>query len=183
MIKVGITGKIAAGKSQVEKIIQNLGYKVFDLDEISRLVFDYEKIKSEILKEFQTLDRKEIGKIIFSNKDKKKKLEQIIHPELKNFVFGIFEKYKEEKVIFVSGALLFESGFCEFFDKTIFVEASDEIRLERLIKRNNLSYEDAKMRLNLQDDSNLADYIIENNTDIESLKNKTNSLINMIINQ
>ena len=183
MIKVGISGKIAAGKSQVEAIIAELGYKVFDLDKISHSLFEDEKVQKSLLNEFETLDRKEIGKIVFSNQEKKENLEKIIYPELKNIIFDLFEENKEEKAIFISGALLFKSGFYKFFDKTIFVEANDEIRLERLIKRNNLSVEEAKERLNLQDNSDLANYIIENNNDIETLKNKTTKVIEEIINQ
>ena len=183
MIKVGISGKIAAGKSQVEAIIENLGYKVFDLDKISHKLFDDVNVQSSILNEFKTLDRKEIGKIVFSNQDKKEKLEQIIHPKLKDIIFNLFEENKNEKIIFISGALLFKTGFDKFFDKTIFIEAKDEIRLERLINRNNFSYKEAKMRLNLQDDGTLANYTIENNDSIETLRDKTISVIEKIINQ
>ena len=63
MIKVGLSGKIASGKSEVEKILQNLGYLVFDLDKISHSLFDDEIIKTKILNTFKTLNRKEIGKI------------------------------------------------------------------------------------------------------------------------
>ena len=59
MIKVGISGKIAAGKSQVEAIIAELGYKVFDLDKISHSLFEEEKVQKLLLNEFETLDRKE----------------------------------------------------------------------------------------------------------------------------
>lgn len=173
MIKVGISGKIASGKSEVEKIISNLGYFVYDLDKISHALMDEnEQIKAQILAEFNTLDRKKIGSIVFLNPSKKEKLENIIYPQLEKEIFNIFDKHKEEKIVFISGALLFKSGFYRFFDKTIFVSAKDEIRLERLMKRNNLSKEIAKSRLNLQDDETQADIIIENNSNIEELKNK-----------
>lgn len=177
MIKVGISGKIASGKSEVEKIIQKLGYNVFDLDIISREIFNRDDIKNKLLTEFQTLDRKKIGNIVFNNPIKKKNLEKIIHPELKKEIFNLFEKYKNEKIIFISGALLFKSGFYKFFDKNIFVNALDEIRLERLMKRNKLDITSAKSRLNLQDEENLADFIIENNSDIKNLEIETIKLL------
>ena len=183
MINVGISGKIAAGKSQVESLFAELGYKVFDLDKISHSLFEDEKVQKLLLNEFKTLDRKEIGKIVFSNQEKKENLEKIIYPELKNIIFDIFEQNKNEQMIFISGALLFKSGFYKFFDKTIFIEASDEIRLERLMKRNGLGIDEAKSRLNLQDDNKLANYTIENNSDIKSLKEKTLELIEKIANQ
>lgn len=180
MIKVGISGKIASGKSEAEKIIKSLNYQVFDLDVISREIFQDDSIQKEIMNEFQTLNRKEIAQIIFENKEKKKNLEKIIHPKLKEAIFELFEKYKNEKVIFISGALLFESGFYKFFDKTIFIDADENIRLERLMKRNNLSYSEAKKRLNMQDSANLADYIIENNENFDNLKIKIEKVIKLI---
>ncbi len=178
MLKVGISGKIASGKSEVENILQTLGYKVFDLDKMSHnLLENDEKIKTQILAEFNTLERKELGKIVFGNKEKKQKLENIIHPKLKEIILEIFEQNKEEKAVFVSGALLFKSGFDKLFDKTIFIDANENLRLERLVKRNNLSLEDAKLRINLQDDNYQADFIIENNLDIPNLKIEIDKLL------
>ncbi len=178
MLKVGISGKIAAGKSEVENILQLLGFKVFDLDKISHnLLENNEEIKMQILAEFKTLNRKEIGKIVFSNNIKKQKLENILHPELKNIILNIFEENKNEKTIFISGALLFKTGFNKLFDKTIFISSKDEIRLERLMKRNNMTKKDALIRLNAQDNSTEADYIVENNSDISDLKTKIEKLL------
>ena len=85
---------------------------------------------------------------------------------------NLLSTIEKDKIVFVSGAMLFKSGFYRLFDKTIFVEASDNIRLERLMKRNNLTKEAALKRLNLQDDSKGADIIIKNNSDIFELKEK-----------
>ena len=138
-------------------------------------------IKNKILNEFQTLDRKEIAQIIFNNEIKKEKLENIIHPELKKIILELFEQYKNEKAIFISGALLFKSGLYKLFDKTIFIDADENIRLKRLMKRNNLSKDEAQLRLNLQDDSNLADFIIENNDSVEILKAEIKQLLDFLI--
>ena len=80
-------------------------------------------------------------------------------------------------MIFISGALLFKSGFYKLFDKTIFINADDKIRLKRLMKRNNLDKNIAQKRLNLQDDGSLADFIIENNGDIENLNKNISDII------
>ncbi|MBQ4646463.1 MAG: dephospho-CoA kinase [Candidatus Gastranaerophilales bacterium] len=180
MIKVGISGKIASGKSEVEKIIKSLGYEVFDMDFMVHKLYDKKTISDKILQEFKTTDRKEIGKIIFDNKDKKATLESILFPELKKIIFDLFEKYKNEKILFISGALLFKSGFYKLFDKTIFVDSKEEIRLERLMKRNNLDIKTARLRLNLQDEGNFADFIIENNEDFDKLKEKTKEVIDKL---
>lgn len=180
MIKVGISGKIASGKSEVEKILRAFSYKVFDLDKISHNLFDDENIKKEILNEFQTLDRKKIGDIVFNNLNKKKKLEDILYPELKKIIFKLFDENKYEKYVFISGALLFKSGFNKFFDKTIFVDAPENIRLERLIKRNNLDKKSALARLNLQDDGSVADFIIQNDSDIKNLEKKVLEILKLV---
>lgn len=178
MLKVGISGKIASGKSEVENILQKLNYKVFDLDILVHKLFDEnEDIKVKIKNEFNTLDRKQIASIIFSDKNKKKILENILYPKLKEIISDIFNKNKNEEMIFISGALLFKSGFYKLFDKTIFINANDEIRLKRLMKRNNLDKDEAKKRLNLQDDGSLADFVIENNDDIEKLSKNISDII------
>ena len=171
MLKVGLTGNIASGKSEVEKIISNLGYKVFDLDIISHEVLENE-CRKEILKEFQTLDRKKIGQIVFNDKRKKEILEKIIHPILKNKVLSIFENNRNENMIFISGALIFEAGFDSLFDKIIFIEANKDLRLNRLTKRNNLNIQQALIRINSQNEKSKlkADYIVENNTTTEKLE-------------
>lgn len=182
MIKVGISGKIASGKSEAEKIIKEKGFFVFDLDIISHNLLENDKnIQSEILKEFKTINRKELSKIVFSDNQKKAKLENIIHPKLKKIIFELFEKYKNEKIIFISGALLFKSGFYKFFDKTIFINAKKEIRLERLIKRNNITEKEALLKIDAQDDNALADIIIENNDNFSNLKEKIEQTLNNIL--
>ena len=178
MLKVGISGKIASGKSEVENILQKLNYKVFDLDILVHKLFDEdENIKEKIKNKFNTLDRKEIASIVFSNENKKKALEDILYPKLKEIILNIFDENKNEEIIFISGALLFKSGFYKLFDKTIFINADDKIRLERLMKRNNLDKNIAQKRLNLQDDGSLADFIIENNGDIEKLNKNISDII------
>lgn len=181
MLKVGISGKIASGKSEVEKILKNEGFLVFDLDIISHILLEKdEAIKTAVFKEFKTTARSEIGKIVFKNNGKRKKLENIIYPKLKNAILELFEKYNNEKILFISGALLFKSGFYQLFDKTIFVDAKENIRLERLMKRNNLELKEAKKRLNLQDEPIFPNFIIENNEDISLLKKNVKEILSKI---
>ncbi len=181
MIKVGITGKIAAGKSEVEKMLLEMNYPVYDLDELSHsLLEDNEIVKAKVLEEFKTLDRKELAKIVFSDLAKKEKLEKIIYPKLMQVISIIFEKHKRDKAVFISGAMLFKSGFYKVFDKMIFVEANDDIRLERLMKRNNLSKEEALNRLNLQDDCKGLAIVIKNNSDMFYLKENTKNALEEI---
>lgn len=177
MFKVGLTGNIASGKSVVENIIKNHGFEVFDLDIISHdFLKNNDDIKKAILEEFKTLDRKELAKIVFADISKKNKLEKIIHPKLKEFCLELFKR--DYKIVFISGALLYEANFDKLFDKIIYIDAPKEIRIERLIKRNNLSYEDALLRINSQNNNKLkADYVIENNTTLDELEIKVNLIL------
>ncbi len=173
MIKIGLTGNIASGKSTVEFIIADFGYKVIDLDKISHNLIET-TCKNEILSTFDTIDRKQLADIVFKDREKLRKLENIIHPELKKYILKYFENNKNEKMIFISGALIFEAGFSDLFDKIIYVDAKKDIRLNRLIKRSSIDKETALLRINAQNDSfkNKADFIIENNKDKEALKTK-----------
>lgn len=180
MIRIAITGNIASGKSTVEKIIEELGFKVFDTDKIAHEILE----SSEEIKEvFGTTDRSEIAKIVFNDKEKLTILENIIHPQVKEKILEIFSK--EFKIVFISVPQLFEAGFENLFDKIIFVTANVDIRLERLMKRNSLTQKEALIRINAQNDEkdkiNKSDYIIENNFDENELKIQVKNLLSILI--
>ena len=183
MLKIGLTGNIASGKSEAEKIISKLGFKIIDLDEISHKILENdENAKSEILKAFNTLDRKALGKIIFSNKNKRKELENIIHPKLNNFIEQFFDENKDEKAVFVSGATIFEAGFDKTFDKIILIDAENETKIKRLMKRNNLSYDEALLRLNCQkNNKEKTEFVIENNSTLENFEDKIKNLLQKML--
>ena len=181
MLKVAITGNIASGKSQVEQIIGKK-FPVYDSDKLAHDVL-------ENLTDFYgydvftdgKIDRKKLGELVFSNNDLKKKLEEIVHPRVKKRIFELFEQHQNEELIFISVPLLYEAGFESIFDKVILVSVDKNIQLERLIKRNNLTEDDALTRINSQtpqeEKLNRADYIIQNNSDLNSLKEQTEKII------
>jgi len=176
MIKIAITGNIASGKSQAERIISQY-YPVFDTDIIAHEILD-------TLNDFYGLDvftngkidRKKLGDLVFSDTNIKEKLENLIHPLIKEKLNKIFELNKDKKYIFVSVPLLYETDFYKIFDKVLFISSEEKVRLNRLMKRNSFTEEEAVLRIKSQMDESekikKADYIIENNSTIEELKEK-----------
>ncbi len=183
MIKIGLTGNIASGKTEVEKIFQKKGFIVVDLDKISHQLLEKDdEIKNRVLDVFKTLKRDELAKIVFSDLNKKKILEDIIYPKLKEYVIKCFKINENKKAVIISGALLYEAGFSSLFDKIIFVDAKKELRLERLMKRNNIDKNAAYKRMDCQNDKNKikADIIIENNSDFNALNDSIDNIIAML---
>ena len=184
MIKVAITGNIASGKSAVEKLLSAKGFTVYDTDKIAHELLENSNEVRESFKDFDIytdnkIDRKKLGKIVFSDKTKLEILEQIIHPQVRNKLLEIFEK--DDFIVFVSVPQLFEAKLENLFDKIVFVTAPENIRLERLMNRNNLSKEDALARISAQEkDENKipkCNYVIQNNADLTNLERQVNGLL------
>ena len=166
MLKIAITGNIASGKSEVEKFIAQ-DFPVFDADKIAH-------------KFLGNVDRRALGEKVFSDPVARKKLEDYIHPKVKDEILKIFCE-SQDKYVFVSIPLLFETGFDKLFDKIIFVQCDDKLRLERLMKRNNFTKEQALKRMNAQmpqdDKINKSDFVIHNNSTKEELAEQVNELL------
>jgi dephospho-CoA kinase len=125
-------------------------------------VFDYGKLSKE-----------KLGKLVFSDVKLKEKLEDIVHPLILQEINQAFTTFKDEKIVFISIPLLFEVGWEEIFDKIIFIQSNDDIRLKRLIERNNYTEEYAKLRMNSQRNQekklDKSDFVIQNNSTKEEL--------------
>ena len=149
MIKYGITGNIASGKSTVENIIKAYGYSVLDTDIVAHEFLNCDEVK-ELFKNNDVFDdgkisRTKLGQLVFSNNEYLKKLE-----EIKERITEFFNEHSCEKAVFVSVPQLFETNMEKMFDKIIFVYADDIIRENRLVKRNNYTKEYAQQRMRAQ---------------------------------
>jgi dephospho-CoA kinase len=182
MLKVGLTGNIACGKSLIEKMLKEMDIPVIDADKICHNLLDFDKeiIEKTILlfdgfdilaSDNQTLDRYKIGQIIFNNIPLKQVLESMLHPKVVEVVKNFFENNASQQIAVASIPLLFECELEYLFDKLILVTADQETQLERLIRRNGFDEEHAKARINSQMDQNCkvqkSDYIIYNTGAIE----------------
>lgn len=173
---VGVTGGIATGKSTVTNYLKTKGYFVIDCDE---LVHDAYKIGSDVYNKIISLfnlnkgfeiDRSEISKIVFNDKEKLRELEAIIHP----YVFKQIDlelKKNNDKIRFISMPLLFEVGYNELVDKVITVSVNKTTQVLRLMKRDNIDYDYALLKINSQMDLvekiNKSDYVIDNSYSID----------------
>jgi len=177
MIKVALTGNIASGKTQVQKVLVEF-YPVLDCDEVAHNIL---LTSREVFKYFGTNDRKLLAKKVFDNPIELKKLEEIIHPLVKTEIEKFFEINSVKKMVFVAIPQLFEASFESLFDKIILVCANDELRLERLIVRNGYDREYAIKRINSQMKQELkiakSDFVIENNSDLNALKERVYEII------
>ena len=175
---IGLTGSIASGKSTVSLMFDDFNIPVIDADKLSRIVVNPgEKAYNDIIKTFgydilredKSLDRKKLGSIVFADEKKRKKLNEIVHPAVR-------EKMLKQRDAFIeAGAacvvldipLLFESKLTHFVDKIIVVYVDEMVQLNRLMKRDGYTEEEAKQRidsqLSVREKAQMADAVINNN--------------------
>ncbi|MEZ5103926.1 MAG: dephospho-CoA kinase [Draconibacterium sp.] len=157
-VTVGITGGIGSGKSTVCQVFRLLGVPVFEADIVAKTLLNTnDKIKSSLIrlygKEIYTpesgIDRKKLAEIIFNDDIQLTKVNELIHPEVRNEYRNWLEKQVSAYVIH-EAAILFESGFYKMMDFTILVTAPENIRIERVVKRDKTDSEKVKERIQKQ---------------------------------
>lgn len=193
MIKIAITGNIASGKSAVQKILEEKGFKVLDTDKTGhKLLNSINEIKTtfksyDIFDETGEISRDKLGKLIFNNKDLKTKLETILHPAIRKEILKFFTENKSETAVFVGIPLLFETGMRNIFDKALLIYTDDVTRKKRLIKRNSYTpeYADIRMKSQMSQDEKklLCDYVIYNNGTISDLYKAVNDFLDNLSRQ
>ncbi|WP_208592272.1 dephospho-CoA kinase [Gracilibacillus suaedae] len=185
---IGLTGNIATGKSTISKMIQEkYQIPVIDADIVSREVVEpgeqaLEEIVAtfgeEILLEDGTLDRKLLGSIIFQDLSKREQLNAIVHPAVRKRMLSKKEELLQQgnQSIVMDIPLLFENKLTYLVEKTIVVYTTEDVQLQRLIERNQLTEKEARDRMNsqmnMEKKRELADAIIDNSGSIEESENQ-----------
>ena len=178
---VGLTGGIGSGKSAAAKFFIELGIDVIDADEVSKnILLENKKAKEDFIAEFGSryiknnkIDRELLRKEIFKDKTKKKILESIIHPavrdEISKFIINSDSIYK-----IVMVPLIVETNSKEFYDKIIVIDCETKLQLERASDRDNQSKENIadimQNQASRKERLEIADFVILNNSDLENLR-------------
>lgn len=154
---VGLTGGIGSGKSTVAQIFKSLGVPVFNSDdEAKQIVNTHEEVKKQIITEFGEvyingkLDNVKLAEIVFSDEEALKKLNSIVHPAVGTMFKKWVAENQQQPVLIKEAAILIESGAYKELDKIILVKASEQTRIERVMKRNNVSEEEVRERMKNQ---------------------------------
>ncbi|REJ77915.1 MAG: dephospho-CoA kinase [Acidobacteria bacterium] len=162
MLKVGLTGSIAVGKTHVCKILEANGCRVIDADTVARAVVEpgqigldriVEHFGEAVLTDDGSLDRPKLGAIVFSDPAKRQLLNSLLHPlviEAQDEWLKQVESDDPNAIAVVDAALMIESGGYERFDELIVVWCAPEIQLGRLMERNGLSESEARKRIDSQ---------------------------------
>ncbi|MGL6114135.1 MAG: dephospho-CoA kinase [Cetobacterium sp.] len=181
---IGLTGGIASGKSTVSDIFKNLGIKIYDGDIIAKNIMAKEEVILELKKNFGKdifdnegrLNRKKFKEIVFNNKEKLEILNGIVHPKVIKEFYNIKKETNTKDIVLFDVPLLFETGIDKLCDRVIVVDIDENIQIERIIARDEITIELAKKIIEKQMDRKIkiskADYIIENNGTKEELYNK-----------
>jgi dephospho-CoA kinase len=189
MLKVGLTGSIAVGKSYVCACLRELGAFVLDADLTARevvalnskgLKLIVENFGVDVLQPNGELDRVKMGAIVFADEARRQLLNSIVHP----LVFEVQSEWLIEKecenprgIAVIDAALMIESGSYKKFTKLIVVWCEPKIQLQRLMLRNNLSEAEALKRINAQmpqaEKKRYADFLIDTSEGFEATKSQT----------
>lgn len=187
MIWIGLTGGIASGKSTAAKMISEMGIPVLDADQISKkltmptgLAFGpiVTAFGADILDEKGVLDRRKLGQIVFGRPEMLSRLESILHPLIRSEI----EKQKKELesqghfIAVYDVPLLFEKNMQDQFDEIIVVCVDQEMQIQRMKMRDQLTEQQARQRLSHQipinDKIKLANFVVYNDSSVENLKDQ-----------
>ena len=198
---IGLTGGIGTGKSTVSQILRNKGFSVIDLDVISHKVIEFPSVVEKIVRNFgkevlennndgnRTVSREKLGKIIFSDREKRFTLNSIMHPEIlrimhKKILECESKNEKENKIIFVEIQLLFEVQWEKEFDYILLVAAKRDIQVRRVLERDKRSEKETwdiiNSQMSLDEKRGKSDFVIENDGNIDDLNRKVDKFLKIL---
>lgn len=185
---VGLTGGIASGKSTVSKMFKELGAEIIDADIKAKEISQREDVVSEIknifgnkiLDEKGKIDRNKIKEIVFSDKEKLKMLNNLIHPKVMEEFKKIKENADKNDIIIFDIPLLFETGMDKMCDKIMLVFVDINTQIKRMIERDNITEELAvkiiNSQMSLDEKLKKSEIHIENNGTLENLREKAENI-------
>ena len=195
MIIVGLTGSVGTGKSTVANFFKELGAYVIDWDELAREVVRphsrawkeiIECFGKDVLNENLTINRQKLAKIVFTEKGKVKKLNQIVHPKVfreDERIINEIKNHDPDALVVKDVPLLFESTHPIFTDKTVVVSASEDTQLKRL-EEKGMSRDDARNRIRsqlpLEEKIKSADFVINNDGSLEETKRQVEEIYSLL---
>ncbi len=197
MLKVGITGGIGSGKTTVCKLFEALGVAVYYADDRAKFLMQHEHFLIDQLKQnfgediydHGQLNRAMLAQKVFGNKEQLALLNSLVHP----VVFRDTERWYQEQLtakppyVLKEAALLVETGAYKLLDQLIVVSAPLEVRLQRVVARDKVAAAEVTQRMNNQlaeeEKLKLADFVIENNSDLEALKIQVEKIHQALIEQ
>jgi len=189
---IGLTGGIGSGKSSVLEIFKKIGISTYNADESAKkiinsdkkIIYSIKQLFGEDIYDENKLNSKLVSKIVFNDKEKLKSLNSIIHPavaiDFDNFCF----KHRNETYIVKEAAIIFETKTENLFNKIIYVKAPKEVRIDRVMQRDNLSRDDVLNRIQNQINEtsiiDKCDFIIDN-INLRELEEKVIEIHNTLI--
>ena len=192
---LGLTGGIASGKSTADEFFKKKKIPIIDSDLIAhkimeigqngyKAVVDY--FGTDILNDDQTINRRKLGGIVFNDKAKLKKLNELTHPLVHQEIKQQMAQYRanQEKLVVIDVPLLFESGFESLCNGVLVISITPELQIERLMKRNAFTKKEAIARISnqmpLSEKEKRATYVVANTGTIDDLEKKLSDLLQEI---
>jgi dephospho-CoA kinase len=185
MLKVGLTGGIGAGKSEVSRLLVECGAVLIDADRIAREVVEpgtpglaavVAAFGEEVLAADGSLDRPRLGSIVFADQDRLGVLNSIVHPLVRDRSRELEEAAAEDAVVVHDVPLLTENGLAPLYDLVIVVDADPATQLDRLVRLRGMAEEDARARMAAQatreQRRGIADIVIDNDVPLEDLRRR-----------
>lgn len=191
MLRVGLTGGIASGKSTVASMLSDAGFFVLDADDLARRAVEpgspgLDAIRrrfGDVVREDGSLDREALGRIVFSDPEARNDLNRIVHPEVRRRARAAMEaaEARGEPVAIYDVPLLFEAGLEDEFDMVVVVYVPESVQRARLVTRDGRGDEDADRRIASQlpmaQKSARAHVVIDNAGPLEETRAQVNRLI------